>query len=190
MKKLILLGDIGCGKSTLIRNAVGEQVSLAGGFVTRRVTEDGKVLGFDLSSPRIWADPDTPARRFLDLEQNLRDDRVFAQWGVALLENALRSPFAVADEFGGLELLIPQFRDALLALLASDVPVIGVLKTPAAAKALAAQTGLGSAYFEAYAALHAILEADPHTLLLPMTGWADENAVIGVRSWTAEHLRR
>ena len=83
MKKLILLGDIGCGKSTLIRTAVGEQVSLAGGFVTRRVMEDGKILGFDLSSPRIWADPDTPARRFLDLEQNLRDDRVFAQWGVA-----------------------------------------------------------------------------------------------------------
>ena len=190
MKKLILLGDIGCGKSTLIRNAVGEQVSLAGGFVTRRVTEDGKVLGFDLSSPRIWADPDTPARRFLDLEQNLRDDRVFAQWGVALLENALRSPFAVADEFGGLELLIPQFRDALLTLLASDVPVIGVLKTPAAAKALAAQTGLGSAYFEAYAALHAILEADPHTLLLPMTGWEDQHAIDTVHRWTKIHTGR
>lgn len=190
MRRLVLMGPIGAGKSTLIRNSLGSRVSRAGGFVTRRISAGGQVLGFDLSSPRIWIDPYTPARRFLDLQKGTRDDLAFSQLGVPLLEDALCAPFAVADEFGGLELLVPEFREALYGLLSSEVPTVGVVKAPAAAHALAREISLGNAYFEAYSALVSMLEADPDTLLLPMEGWDDQNAIQTVRNWTEIHLGR
>ena len=49
-RRLLLTGPIGCGKSTLIINALGSAIRDAGGFLTLRVIEDGRLAGFDLCS--------------------------------------------------------------------------------------------------------------------------------------------
>jgi len=48
-KHLFLTGLSGCGKSTMIRKALGEKLGYAGGFVTERVrSAEGTLLGYDL----------------------------------------------------------------------------------------------------------------------------------------------
>ena len=191
MKRLILMGEIGAGKSTLIRNALGAGAARAGGFVTRRVLKNGRLQGFELAPARIWSDPNLPAHRFLDFSRGKRrDDSVFSGPGAALLAEALHAPFAVADEFGGLELLVPEFYEGLVKLLSSDVPTIGVFKTPGAVQALSEQIPLGDDYARKVDALRTMLEADPETLFLPIAGWDDNHAIETVRRWTEIHGRR
>lgn len=191
MKRLILMGEIGAGKSTLIRNALGAEVARAGGFVTRRITENGRLQGFDLAPARIWSEPNLPAQRFLDFSQGKRrDDSVFSCFGAVLLREALQAPFAVADEFGGLELLVPEFYENLVKLLSSDVPAIGVFKTPGAVLALAEQIPLGEDYARKADALCRLLKADPETLLLPVSGWDDNHAIETVQRWAETYVRR
>ncbi|MFR5782555.1 MAG: nucleoside-triphosphatase [Oscillospiraceae bacterium] len=48
-RRLLLTGPIGCGKSTLIANALGGAIRHAGGFLTLRVIEHGRLAGFDLA---------------------------------------------------------------------------------------------------------------------------------------------
>ena len=191
MKRLILMGGIGAGKTTMIRSALEGALYRAGGFVTRRVSEKGVLRGFDLSSPKIWVDAAVPSGRFLDFSRGkYRDDRVFAELGAGLLRDALDAPFAVADEFGGLELLVPEFYNGLMTLFSSDVPTIGVLKTTEAIEALGREIPLGTVYWEKVEALRAMLEADPRTLLLPVSGWNDTFAVQTIQKWVQTHIRR
>ncbi len=191
MKRLILMGEIGAGKSTLIRNALGTEVARAGGFVTRRITENGRLQGFDLAPARIWSEPNLPAQRFLDFTNGKhREDSVFSGLGATLLKDAQNAPFAVADEFGGLELLVPEFYEGLVKLLSSDVPTIGVFKTPGAVLALVEQIPLGEDYARKADALRTMLEADPETLLLPISGWDDANAIKTVQRWAETYVRR
>lgn len=191
MKRLILLGEIGSGKSTLIRSALGGDAVRAGGFVTRRITENGTVQGFDLAPAAALWDPTLPARRFLDFSGGQRrDDSVFAGLGASLLTRALEAPFAVADEFGGLELLVPEFYEALVKLLTSDIPTIGVLKTPGAVRALGSRIPLGEEYAQLADSLRRLLESDNDTLLLPIPGWDDPYATQTVQSWAETYARR
>jgi hypothetical protein len=96
----------------------------------------------------------------------------------------------VADEFGGLELLVPEFYEGLVKLLSSDVPTIGVFKTPGAVRALAEQIPLGEDYAQKADALCRLLEADLETLLLPISGWDDNHAIEIVQRWTETYVRR
>lgn len=189
--KLILLGDIGCGKSSLIRSCLGGDASRAGGFVTLRRGPEKEPTGFDLAPARSLVDVQAPRQTFLDFTgRKRRDDSVFSGFGVELLKEAGSCPFAVADEFGGLELEIPEFRQALLEFLSRDIPCVGVLKNERASAALIRRTGLGGDYAKAYTALRQFLEEDPDTQLLPVTGWADKNAQACLESWANQHIRK
>lgn len=190
MKRLFLMGKIGCGKSTMIRNALGDAASQAGGFVTLRRTEDEKLLGFDLAPAQILVQTQ-PSYRFLDFSHGvLREDQVFSTYGIPLLQDAKQHSFAIADELGGLELLVDDFYEQLLDFLRSDTPCIGVLKTPEAAKAMAEKIVLGDLYFERYQQLHRMLENDPDTQLLPTAGWQDTAAADTISCWVCRHIRR
>ena len=174
MKKLILSGEIGCGKSTMIRTALGSAAARAGGFVTLRRTDGAEVLGFDLASVEIWTNPEAERERFLDFSASpRRDDGVFSGLGVRLLTQALDCPFAVLDEFGGLEMRVPEFRDALYALLESEVPCIGVLKTPAALGTMARRITPGDACIREYEAIRRFLEQRDDVRILPVHTWQD-----------------
>ena len=100
MKRLILMGPIGCGKSTMIQTALGHDITRAGGFLTVRKLDGTQLLGFDLTAPTIPQN----GHRFLDFENGaVRNDRVFSDFGIKCLQTP--ASFAVCDEFGGMELL-------------------------------------------------------------------------------------
>ena len=185
MKRLILMGPIGCGKSTMIQTALGHDISLAGGFLTVRKRNGTQLLGFDLTSP---ATPQN-GHRFLNFENGVvRNDKVFSDFGVKYLQAP--APFAVADEFGGMELLVDDFYNQLLTFLKSDLPCIGVLKTEAAAAAMAEKVPLGALYSRRYQALCQMLKKDPETLLLSTTGWRDAATISAIAQWANQYVRR
>ena len=186
---LLLSGEIGCGKSTLIRNALGAEARKAGGFVTLRCLEGETLLGFDLAPGSALADPAAPRQRFLDFTcGKQQNDQVFADFGSALLKAP--APFALADEFGGLELLIPPFRESLRALLDSGTPVLGVFKTDRASQALARRMDLDGRYRECYLAFREMLEQDPRVTLLATAGRGDSEAAWALSRWVCQYVTK
>lgn len=190
-KKLFLCGPSGCGKTSLIRSALGEKLSEAGGFVTERVcAADGTLLGFDLLPAAAAAGVEGFAPlRFLDYttEPPTRDNEVFRVEAVRLLQEAEYYPFAVLDEIGGFELVIPQFRAQLTAFLSSPLPCLGVLKAPAGVEELRERFGLGEKYPLLARQLREALEQDPDTLVLDMASRGDENAALALRRWVEKY---
>ena len=191
-RRLFLSGPIGCGKSTLVRNALGGAAKNAGGFVTvRALDETGALVGFDLLPACALAckDRQCPAFRFLSFSgADVRRSRgAFRTEAVRMLEKAAEKPFAVMDEFGGFELLVPEFSAALTAFLRSGLPCVGVLKTPEATEALHARVSLPSAYLARAAELRAALAADPDTEILQTTGKDDQNAKAALAAWVEEY---
>ena len=92
------------------------------------------------------------------------------------------------DEFGGFEIVIPQFRDALAAFLSSVQPCIGVLKSAANAEELRRRFGLGEKYTMLTRRLRQALEEDGDTLLLQTGGYGDETARRIVHQWVKEYV--
>ena len=174
-RRLFLTGPIGCGKSTAIRAALGDNLSQCDGFLTRRYREPH--LRFTLESPD-GANKET----FLDFstgkpEVNLQ---VFSR-------TFLRGLVLVLDEIGGIELLNPEFTAALEAVLKSDIPILGVIKGEGPAGALIETLGLTKEYELAASRLRAHLRSDPDTLLYEC-GQFDENALRFAAQWAEEYL--
>lgn len=192
-KNLILMGPIGCGKSTMIQNTLGEAVGEAGGYVTLRAYDQEKLAGFDLAPASALCSRQDMRRiqRFLEFgETKIRRPEVFAGLGAELLREALRKPYAVTDEFGGLELMVHPFHTALKNLLLSPVPCIGVFKTRDASKALSCHMGLDSVYAKAYEEMLQFLREDPNTELLNTTGRYDLIAREKVTAWAHIYVRK
>ena len=131
-KHLFLTGPSGIGKTTLLREELGWMLQTAGGLATvRECDSSGRVLGYDLLPAAALGGVEgyTPLR-FLDysVDPPVRDNEVYRSEGVRLLNEAPYYSFALLDEIGGYELLIPEFRHALEELLNSETPIIGVLK--------------------------------------------------------------
>lgn len=192
-KRLFLCGPSGCGKTTMIRSALGGALAEAGGFVTERIAgTDGSVLGYDLLPAAAAAGVEgfVPLL-FLDytLEPPRRDNEIFRVEAVRLLQEAEYYPFAVLDEIGGFELVIPQFRTQLAAFLSGTVPCLGVLKAGAGVEQLQARFGLGEKYPALARRLREALEGDPDTLVLDTSGRGDEAAQRAVREWVETYAR-
>ncbi len=190
-RRLFLCGPSGCGKTTMIRSALGGALAGAGGFVTERIgAPDGALVGFDLfpSAAAAGVEGFTGAR-FLDYrcEPPAKDNEVFRVEAVRLLREAEYYPFAVLDEIGGFELVIPQFRAALADFLSSSVPCIGVLKSLGGAAELQRRFGLGERYMALARQLRAALDADGDTLVLDVSARGDEVAGRAVREWAARY---
>lgn len=193
-KHLFLIGPSGCGKSTMIRRALGGALAYAGGFVTERVNApDGKLIGYDMTSAAAAAGIEGFEReRFLDCSgpSPVTDNEVFRGMGVRLLNEAQYYPYALMDEFGGFELIIPQFREELLEVLNNDsLPCIGVLKSLKDGEAMRQRLGLGTKYSMYLEKLTAALRAAPDTLLLETSGRYDKKAEETVARWVEEYAR-
>lgn len=191
-KRLFLSGLIGCGKSTLIKNVLGDAAKAAGGFVTvRALDERGSLVGFDLLPACSLAcrERKCPAFRFLSFSggEAKSDSAVFRTEAVRLLNEAVKKPFAVLDEFGGFELLLPEFDSALKSFLKSGVPCIGVLKTPEAAAELSTRACLPQEYADLSAQLLTFMMSDPDTEVLPISGRNDKNALDALCAWAKEY---
>lgn len=184
-KHLFLTGPSGVGKTTIIKEALGPQIAYAGGFLTERVSDDsGKLLGFDLlpaAGYERW--------QILDYsrEKPVKDNEVFRNQGVRLLNEAAYYPFAVLDEIGGFEMLIPQFRNALAELLNSDLPIIGVLKGPENVRGIQQRFGLGDKFTMLTDHLRAVLAKDSDTVVLEVKASGDPVARHIAATWAKEY---
>ena len=190
-RKLFLCGPAFSGKSGLIREALGKQLQAAGGFCTElSAAPDGSLLGCTLMPAAAAGGVEGFEKElFLDLRQlpPRHDSEVFRGTGTRLLEEAEWYPFAVLDEIGGMDLIIPQFRVALDRVLASELPVLGVVKTEEDAEQLRQILGPGQRFREFSAGLHRRLEADPETEVLYIERDARAEVRDAVETWAAEY---
>ncbi len=181
-KRLFLTGDIGCGKSTALKHALGEEILRAGGFLTvRRFDEAGNFLGYTIERPdgshARWFIRKTPEGRVKDLN-------AFRELGMILLREAVKYPFIVLDEIGGMEMLCPEFSEALYDVLRSGVPCIGVMKGRAAAAHMLHKNGGEGDFLPAAEELRKYIAEDPDTLLYEC-GMFDPRAVELAAEWAA-----
>ena len=190
-RHLFLCGPAFCGKSRLIREKLGPALSAAGGFCTElSAAADGSMLGCTLFPAAAAGGVEGFEKElFLDLRSipPLHDSEVFRQTGTRLLDEAAYYSYAVLDEIGGMDLIIPQFRTALAERLSSELPILGVLKSEEASEDLRRLLGPGERFREFSQRLHRMLAADPNTRILTIEENAEREAADAVSAWAAEY---
>lgn len=191
-KKIILTGPSGCGKTGMIREVLGGSIAFAGGFITEKtVNGQGQLTGHELLPAAAAAGiMGFKGSMFMDMSGTapVTDNEVFRKEGVRLLNEAQMYTYGVLDEFGGFELIIPQFREALLDVLNSPLPCVGVLMDAQSAGALRSRLGLGQRYTDYRNALEAALSRDEDTVLLRVDRADDAKAMNILRSWCAQYV--
>ena len=191
MKRHLFLSGAGfSGKSALIRSVLGPGLEAAGGFCTElSPTEIGGLLGCTLFPAAAAAGAEGFEKElFLDLRTDpvRHDSEVFRGTGVRLLEEAQYYPYAVLDEIGGMDLIIPQFRTALDALLSSELPILGVVKTKEECENLRRLLGPGERFSAFWDRLYGMLAVDPDTQIIEVGGDAG-TAKAAAEAWAAEY---
>lgn len=162
-KNLFLTGPIGCGKSTSIASALGDQLPKAGGFLTVRQKDDtGRAVAYWLRRP-----DGSDGQIIIDYSQKpyTMHPEVFEGFAAALLDEATGYEFVILDEIGGFEVLSDAFVSALMKVLESDIPCIGVMKGAAPASRMIQKLGLGEAYVERAENLRQWMRQDENTVL-------------------------
>ena len=192
-KHLFLTGPAGCGKSEAIRNTLGPALLSAGGFVTLPERDEDTYLCRCSLLPAAAAGgaEGFEAHTYLDLTRLplWHDNEVFRTEGVRLLQEAAWYPFSVLDAIGGFELLIPQFRAALADTLSSDQPLLCVLMARKEAEALCRRLGLGELVQANIAQLWKVLQADPDSLIVELSGLHRRKALRALEQWAEEYAR-
>ncbi|NLM15612.1 MAG: hypothetical protein GX218_07125 [Clostridiaceae bacterium] len=118
-----------------------------------------------------------------------RNNKAFSIFASALLREAGTMPFAIIDEIGGFEILIPEFMEAFEMFLESQVPCVGVLKSLPSAKELSKTVSLDSEYLIAAKHLRLRLASDPETEIVELNGHEDKHALNKLRNWKDQYLR-
>lgn len=191
-KHLIITGPSGCGKSTLIREVLGASVAYAGGFITeRKLKEDGSLEGFDIYPAAAVADMSSyTGQRFISktvLGLN-KDTEVFRNYGVQLLNEAQYYPFIMLDEFGGFDVLIPQFRNAIAEVFSSDKPIIAVMKGSSNVKEIRKKFHLGPRFIQTVDIVKATLANDVDTQIIEMKKPGDAKVRAAIEQWKKEYI--
>jgi nucleoside-triphosphatase len=127
---LLLTGKPGTGKTSLVREAVARAKVKAGGFYTEEIRRGGVRQGFRLVTLDgreavlahvDFSSPHRVSKYRVDLDSL---NRV----GVSAIKQALvECDLIVVDEIGKMELLSPQFREAVRWAIDSDKRVLGTI---------------------------------------------------------------
>ena len=136
---IVLQGEKGAGKSTLIRKLVREMHCTAGGYLTRAVMDPEKgyreIYMYPAASLLETADPDAAARadgKLCGITMNGVKEvypEVFDTYGTQLIHSASKKELIVMDEIGFMEEKAEQFKKAVLSAFDGNIPVIASIKT-------------------------------------------------------------
>ena len=126
-KKVLLTGQPGCGKTTLIKRVVNELALPGGGFYTEEIRQGGERVGFKIitlsGEESVFARVDfkTPQR----LGKYGLDLAALETIGVEALRTALRArQLVVIDEIGPMELRSASFRGVVNDALDADSRIL------------------------------------------------------------------
>ena len=186
MKNLFLTGPVGCGKSTAIAAALGENLQKAGGFLTvRQVDAEGRAVAYWMKRP-----DGSDGQVIIDYSAKpyTMHLHVFEDLGIQLLEEAKHYDYVILDEIGGFEVLSEVFLEALQKLLQSDIPCIGVMKGVAPASKMIQKLGLGDAYAQKAELLRSWMRHSEDTLLYECTQFDPEGPRLA-REWVNQHCK-
>jgi nucleoside-triphosphatase len=135
-KHFFIEGPIQEGKSTLIRGLIKEHLTQVGGFSSQRLfNDDGETVGFRI----------VPAAEAMDLtmkyspelsdvflyfegRETEKNPEIFTDTAIRYLKEGRGKKLILLDEIGGIELLMPEFKEALYEILGGGIPCLGVLK--------------------------------------------------------------
>ena len=131
MKQVYLLtGRPGTGKTSLIKQAIAETGSKAGGFYTEEIRVQGARQGFRL----VTLDGQSTILAHVDIRSPYRvskygvDVEGLERVGVSSLQRATRQcDLVVIDEIGKMELFSANFREAVLQAIDSGKRVLGTI---------------------------------------------------------------
>jgi len=132
MKNILLTGNPGVGKTTIIRELAGRLLPAAGGFFTEEIREGPKRLGFkvrDIYSGRegTLSHVKTKSKYHVGRYGVNLDD--FESVGVRALDEALRRQgLIIIDEIGKMELFSQKFKEKLVEVLDSPHRVIATIQ--------------------------------------------------------------
>ncbi|HVO68409.1 MAG TPA: NTPase [Aggregatilineaceae bacterium] len=127
-KNILLTGNPGCGKTTLIQRVVARLRCPVGGFYTQEIREEGARLGFKV----ITFDGQEGILAHVAVDSPLRvgkygvDLQALESVGVTSVQRALdESALVVVDEIGPMELFSKPFCQVVLDALDSEHVLFG-----------------------------------------------------------------
>ncbi len=184
---LFLRGEIGTGKTTLLKKHLGAVIHKAGGFVTRRVMIEGRMQGIEI----------LPAREYLS--ESPKDKTFICSFkeGVPCFnseplreyfESENTAPFYLFDEVGGIELLDPEFKEDFKSVMEKGKPFIAVLKSAKKSFLLSRKLGMEPEYKRAYAEFEEMIKSFPQAEILEHSGIGDMISEKALCSFIKEKL--
>lgn len=185
-KHLILTGRLYGDYTELIIKVLAEKMAYAGGFITRNGSERGS---YNIAPCACAAGIEMPGEEcFLRFSgEAVRNNDAFRNYGAQLVEQAKYYPFAVLDVLGGFELIIPQFKSALDALLSEDMPVIAYLICLEDVKNIQRLFGLSDKFYSAAEAFHQSLFLDGNTEIINTQNLPEDEITGAVLQWKKEY---
>lgn len=177
--------------SALLRETLGPALAVAGGYITNVISgQSGGELVLLFPAAAGAGVEGYPGQVIYDSTDGSakKDNEVFRTEGTRLLNEAVYYPYAVLDRFGGYELVVPQYRQALADLLSSDRPLVGVLFSRSEAYAVGHALGLGERYEMLVDRLHDALLQDEDTLLYSVQDGDLSAASRLLRQWAQEYI--